>query len=114
MPNKLAPTFPKIPASQPDVVPPKQQVTYDEWFCTALQVRRVGVNTYDLEAFWTLGNKDSLSEKSTNNIVRNVIDPASLEAQLGKDFLDANPEVLALMPQLLGVLAKIAHQQGVL
>jgi hypothetical protein len=33
---------------------------------------------------------------------------------LGQDFLDANPDVIAIMPQFLAVLAKIALKQGVL
>ena len=115
MPEKrLAPIFEKIPASTPVVIPPKQEEVYSQWYLTALQVRHTGPNAYDLEAFWTLGNETGLSDKTINNIVRNVISPESLEAQLGKAFLDANPDVVNLMPALLATLAKVAHQQGIL
>ena len=115
MPEKrLVPVFGKIPASQPVVIPPAPGTSFDQWFATNIRIDHVGVNQYNMEVFWALGNDTALSDTKTNNILRDIIHPESLEAQLGKDFLDANPEVINMMPQFLALLAKIAHAQGVL
>ena len=108
------PVFPEIPATDPTVVPPVEGATYDQWFLTGTNIARRDGDVYDLESFWVKGNATALSNISTNNVVRNITNMESLTQQLGQDFLDANPDVIAIMPQFLAVLAKIAHKQGVL
>ena len=108
------PTFPSIPASDPVVVPPIPGDTYDEWFLTGCTISSSEAKNFNLESFWVMGNSENLSSHTTNNVVRNITSIPSLAEQLGQDFLDANPDVIAIMPQFLAVLAKIAKQQKVL
>ena len=108
------PVFPLIPATDPTVVPPVEGATYDQWFLTGTSIARRDGDVYDLESFWVKGNATALANITTNNVVRNITNIQSLTQQLGQDFLDANPDVIAIMPQFLAVLAKIAKQQGVL
>lgn len=108
------PVFPEIPATDPTVVPPVEGATYDQWFLTGTNIARRDGDVYDLESFWVKGNATALSNIATNNVVRNITNLASLSDQLGADWLNENPDVIAIMPQFLAVLAKIAKQQGVL
>jgi hypothetical protein len=108
------PVFPEIPATDPTVVPPVEGATYDQWFLTGNRITWNSGQIYDLESFWAKGNSTALSGETTNNVVRNFVNLESLAQQLGQDFLDANPDVVEIMPHFLTVLAKIAKQQGVL
>ena len=108
------PVFPEIPASNPTVVPPVEGATYDQWFLSAANISSQEASTFNLECFWVKGNATALSPITTNNVVLNITNVDSLAAQLGQDFLDANPDIVAIMPQFLTVLAKIATKQGVL
>ena len=71
-------------------------------------------SNFSSESFWVKGNATELSNIKTNNILRNITSVDSLVEQLGQDWLDANPDVIQIMPQFLAVLAKIASRQGVL
>jgi len=108
------PVFPEIPATDPTIVPPVKGATYNQWFLTGTNIACRDGDVYDLESFWVKGNASSLSNITTNNVVRNITSIPSLAEQLGQDFLDANPDIVAIMPQFLAVLAKIALKQGVL
>ena len=108
------PTFPQIPATDPTVVPPVAGATYDQWFLSGTTISSQAASTFDLESFWVKGNATELSSITTNNVVRDITSIPSLAEQLGQDFLDANPDIVAIMPQFLAVLAKIATKQGVL
>jgi hypothetical protein len=108
------PVFPEIPATDPTVVPPVEGATYDQWFLSGTTISSQAASTFDLESFWVKGNATELSSITTNNVIRNVTSIPSLAEQLGQDFLDANPDIVAIMPQFLAVLAKIATKQGVL
>jgi len=108
------PVFPEIPATDPTVVPPVEGATYDQWFLTGTNIARRDGDVYDLESFWVKGNATALSNIATNNVIRNITSIPSLAEQLGQDFLDANPDIVSIMPQFLAVLAKIAFKQGVL
>jgi hypothetical protein len=108
------PVFPEIPATDPTVVPPVEGATYDQWFLTGTNIARRDGDVYDLESFWVKGNAEKLSNIATNNVVRDITSITSLAEQLGQDFLDANPDIVSIMPQFLAVLAKIALKQGVL
>ena len=108
------PTFPEIPATDVTVVPPVAGATYDQWFLSGTTISSRAASTFDLESFWVKGNATELCNITTNNVVRNITSIPSLAEQLGQDFLDANPDVIAIMPQFLSVLAKIAKKQGVL
>ena len=108
------PTFPQIPATDPTVVPPVAGATYDQWFLSGTTISSQAAATFDLESFWVKGNATELSSITTNNVVRNITSIPSLVEQLGQDFLDANPDIISIMPQFLAVLAKIATKQGVL
>lgn len=108
------PTFPEIPATEPTVVPPVAGATYDQWYLTGTVITSTEAREFNLESFWVKGNTQELSSITTNNVVRNITSIPSLVEQLGQDFLDANPDVVAIMPQFLAVLAKIATKQGVL
>jgi hypothetical protein len=108
------PVFPEIPATEPTVVPPVEGATYDQWFLTGTNISNSNGDEYNLESFWVKGNATELSSITTNNVVRNVTSIESLAEQLGQDFLDANPDIVTIMPQFLAVLAKIALKQGVL
>jgi hypothetical protein len=108
------PVFPEIPATDPTVVPPVEGATYDQWFLTGTNIARRDGDVYDLESFWVKGNATALSNIATNNVLRAFTDMASLTAQLGAEFLEANPDVVEIMPRFLEVLAKVATRQGVL
>jgi hypothetical protein len=115
MPDDVpAPVFPEIPATKPTVVPPASGATFDQWFFTGTRISWMGGQAYDLESFWAKGNAVALNGETTNNIVRDFVNLESLKQQLGQDFLDANPDVLEIMPHFLQVMAKIAKRQGVL
>lgn len=108
------PVFPEIPASAPTITPPVPGEVFDQWFCGPVLIRSNQDATYDLEVVWLKGNATKLSGEQTNNILKNITSVPALAEQLGQDFLDANPEIISIMPQFLAVLAKIATRQGVL
>ena len=108
------PVFPQIPATDPTVVPPVAGATYDQWFLIATNINSVAGTVFNLEAFWAKGNDTDLSDIRTNNCLRDITNLTALAEQLGQDWLDENPDVVAIMPQFLTVLAKIATRQGVL
>ena len=108
------PVFPEVPTSSPTVIPPKAGETYDRWAFNSSQISHRDGSQYDLETFWDEANATGYSGKRTNFIVRNVTDPQSLVDQLGEDWLVANPDVMAVMPTLLAVFAKVGKKLGVL
>ena len=114
MPEIPSPIFPEIPATDPTVVPPTTGETFNKWYLTGCTISSREGSSYDIESFWLKGNTTGYSDTRTNNIVRNFTDMPSLVSQLGEDWLTANPDVVAIMPQFLAVLAKIATRQEVL
>ena len=109
-----APIFPDVPATDPTITPPVAGETYNKWYLTGCSISSREGAAFDIESFWVKGNTTGYSDTRTNNIVRNFTDMPSLVSQLGEDWLTANPDVVAIMPQFLAVLAKIATRQGVL
>ncbi len=109
-----APVFPEVPTSSPTVIPPKPGETYDRWAFAGCQIPEREDGVFDLEAFWREANTAGYSGKRTNFIVRNVTDAQALIDQLGEEWLTENPDVVAIMPQLLGVFAKVGKRLGVL
>ena len=114
MPEIPTPIFPEIPATDPTVVPPVAGETFNKWYLTGCNISSREGAAFDIESFWLKGNATEYSKTTTNNIVRNFTDMNSLASQLGGEWLDANPDVVAIMPQFLTVLAKIGTRQGVL
>lgn len=117
MPDEVSipePVFPEIPASNPTVNPPIPEEVFNQWFCGPVVIRSNPDSSYDLEVVWLKGNATKLNGEQTNNILRNITSMPALVEQLGQEWLDENPDVVAIMPQFLGVLAKIAQRQGVL
>ncbi len=114
MPSIPPPVFPDIPASDPSVTPPTPGEKYDQWYLTGCSINRRDGAVIDLESFWVKGNATGISTITTNNVVRNITSMESMAAQLGGEWLDANPDVVSIMPQFLAVLAKVAGRQGVL
>ena len=114
MPEIPAPVFPDVPATDPTVVPPTTGETFNKWYLTGCNISSREGAAFDIESFWVKGNATAYSSTTTNNIVRNFTDMTSLSAQLGSDWLEANPDVVEIMPKFLAVLAKIATRQGVL
>ena len=114
MPEIPAPIFPDVPATDPTVVSPVAGETYNKWYLTDCNISSREGSSFDIESFWVKGNATGYSDTRTNNIVRNFTDPTSLVSQLGEEWLTANPDVVAIMPQFLAVLAKIGTRQGVL
>jgi len=108
------PVFPEVPTSSPTVIPPKPGETYDRWAFAGCQISHRDGSQYDLEVFWDEANSTGYSGKRTNFIVRNVTNPQALVDQLGEDWLLANPDVMAVMPTLLAVFAKVGKRLGVL
>lgn len=108
------PVFPEVPTSSPTVIPPKAGETYNIWAFNSCQISHRDGSHFDLEVFWDEANATGLSGKRTNFIVRNVTDAQSLVDQLGEDWLIANPDVMAVMPTLLAVFAKVGKKLGVL
>ena len=117
MPDEVSipdPVFPEIPASNPTVNPPIPEEVFNQWFCGPVVIRSNPDSSYDLEVVWLKGNAQKLNGEQTNNILRNITSMPALVEQLGQEWLDENPDVVAIMPQFLGVLARIASRQGVL
>lgn len=111
MPDTIPdPVFPPIPATDPVVIPPTPEVQYNQWFPGPIVIRSNPDATYDLEAIWYLGNEKELSGKQTNYVLKNITNTTSLADQLSQEWLDANPDVVSIMPQFLGVLVKIGKQ----
>lgn len=112
MPDTIPdPVFPPIPASDPVVIPAVPETRFDTWFPGPIVIRFNSNNsTYDLEAIWLLGNEKELSGKQTNYVLRDITNTSSLASQLSQEWLDANPDVVSIMPQFLGVLVKIGKQ----
>jgi hypothetical protein len=108
------PVFPEIPATDPTVVPPVPGATFDQWFLLGCNILSDDGSNFSSESFWVKGNATELSTIRTNNILRNITSVDALVEQLGQEWLDANPDVIEIMPQFLTVLAKIANRQGVL
>jgi hypothetical protein len=88
--------------------------TYGQWFLLGCNILSDDGSNFSSESFWVKGNATELSTIRTNNILRNITSIDSLVEQLGQEWLDANPDVIEIMPQFLTVLAKIANRQGVL
>ena len=113
-PSIPPPVFPEVPATDPTVVPPVPGATYDQWFLLGCNILSDDGSNFSSESFWVKGNATELSTIRTNNILRNITSVDALVEQLGQEWLDANPDVIEIMPQFLTVLAKIANRQGVL
>jgi len=113
-PSIPEPVFPEVPATDPTVVPPVPGATYDQWFLLGCNILSDDGSNFSSESFWIKGNATELSTIKTNNILRNITSVEALATQLGQEWLDANPDVIEIMPQFLTVLAKIAKRQGVL
>jgi hypothetical protein len=104
------PVFPPIPASDPVVIPAIPQQDYDQWFPGPIVIRSNADATYDLETIWLLGNAEKLSGQQTNYVLKNITSVSSLAEQLSQEWLDANPEVVTIMPQFLQILVLIGKQ----
>lgn len=108
IPKKELPNF---PSDKPDVVPAQPQKTFNKWFLSIFQLNKTADDDMNMVVQWQLGRtyveagetKIEMSKQAQSFVFNDVLSDA---------FEEQNPEMSALLNELLSASEAICKRQG--